>query len=77
MYIDKYIVAVTEDKLVLVGVNFAFDKSDLLPESYPVLDRGVKLLNSRSTVKVEIQGYTDYTGTDQYNQELSVGRLKL
>lgn len=76
VYIDKYIITAAEDKLVLVGVNFAFDKSDLLPESYPVLDRGVKLLNGRPDVKVEIQGYTDYTGTDEYNQELSVRRAE-
>jgi OOP family OmpA-OmpF porin len=72
--VDRYIAAISEDRLVLVGVNFAFDKSDLLPESYPVLDKAVILLNERFKANVEIQGYTDYIGTDEYNQELSVER---
>ncbi len=72
--VDKYIVAISEDKLVLVGVNFAFDKSDLLPESYIVLDKAVKLLNDKPKVDVEIEGYTDYIGSEEYNQQLSVER---
>jgi len=76
VYVDKYIMAVSDNILVLVGVNFAFDKSDLLPESYPVLDKGVKLLNDKPNVNVEIEGYTDYIGTDAYNQQLSVERAQ-
>ena len=75
-YVDKYIMAISNDRLVLVGVNFAFDKSDLLPESYPVLDKAVKLLNDKSNVDVEIEGYTDYIGSDAYNQELSIQRAQ-
>jgi outer membrane protein OmpA-like peptidoglycan-associated protein len=74
--VDRYILAISNDRLVLVGVNFAFDKSDLLPESYPVLDKAVKLLNDKPDVKVEIGGYTDYIGTEAYNQELSVQRAQ-
>jgi OOP family OmpA-OmpF porin len=74
--VDKYIVAVSNDRLVLIGVNFAFDKSDLLPESYPVLDQSVKLLNDKPEINVEIEGYTDYVGTDEYNQTLSVARAQ-
>ncbi len=72
--VDKYIVAISEDRLVLVGVNFAFDKSDLLPESYPVLDRAVRLLAEKPDVNVEIEGYTDFIGTAEYNQTLSEER---
>jgi OOP family OmpA-OmpF porin len=74
--VDRYIMALPNDKLVLVGVNFAFDKSDLLPESYPVLDKAVKILSDKSDVKVEIEGYTDYIGTGVYNQELSEDRAQ-
>jgi OOP family OmpA-OmpF porin len=74
--VDKYIYAIAEDRLVLVGVNFAFDKSDLLPESYTVLDKAVKLLNDKPNVNVEIEGYTDYIGTADYNQKLSVERAQ-
>ncbi len=74
--VDRYIMAIANDRLVLVGVNFAFDKSELLPESYPVLDKSVKLLEDKPDVDVEIEGYTDYIGTDAYNQELSVQRAQ-
>lgn len=74
--VEKGIVAVSEDRLVLVGVNFAFDKSDLLPESYYVLDKAVKLLKDNPKVNVEIEGYTDYIGTEDYNQKLSIDRAQ-
>ena len=74
--VDRYIKELSNNTLVLVGVNFAFDKSDLLPESYPVLDLAVKLLKDKPNIKVEIQGYTDYIGTDAYNQELSLDRAQ-
>jgi len=74
--VDRYIKAISEDRLVLIGVNFAFDKSDLLPESYPVLDKAVELLNNKPDVNVEIEGYCDYIGTEEYNQVLSVERAK-
>lgn len=72
--VDKYIYAITDDRIVLIGVNFAFDKSDLLPESYSVLDKGVKLLKDNPNVNVEIEGYTDYIGTAEYNMQLSIER---
>ena len=74
--VDRYIRAISDDRLVLVGVNFAFDKADLLPESYPVLDNAVKLLSDKSDVNVEIEGYCDYIGTEEYNQKLSVERAQ-
>lgn len=74
--VEKNIIAVSDDRLVLVGVNFAFDKSELLSESYPVLDKSVKLLKDRPEIKVEIEGYTDYIGTEEYNQKLSVERAE-
>jgi Outer membrane protein and related peptidoglycan-associated (lipo)proteins len=76
VFTDKYILAFKDDKLVLVGVKFAFDKSDLLPESYELLDKSVELLNTKPDAKFEVQGYTDYIGTDAYNQELSVKRAQ-
>jgi len=75
--VDRYIMELSKDVLVLVGVNFEFDKSALLPESYPVLDKSVKLLSDKPDINVEIQGYTDYVGTAAYNQELSVERAQV
>jgi len=73
---DRYILAFKDDKLVLVGVKFAFDKSDILPESRELLDRSVDLLNTKPDAKFEVEGYTDYIGTNAYNQQLSVERAQ-
>ena len=74
---DKCIVVLPDDKLVLIGVRFAFDKSDLLMESYPILDKAIVLINGRPDVShIEIQGYTDSVGTDDYNNTLSMKRAQ-
>ncbi|PKL92101.1 MAG: hypothetical protein CVV21_04955 [Candidatus Goldiibacteriota bacterium HGW-Goldbacteria-1] len=72
--VDRYILSLANDKLVLVGVNFAFDESTLLPESYAVLNKTVKLMKEKPEMKVEISGYTDYVGSSNYNIELSRDR---
>lgn len=72
--VDRYILSIANDKLVLVGVNFAFDEATLTPESYAVLDKTVKLMKDRPAMKVEVQGYTDYVGTSNYNIELAAER---
>lgn len=74
--VDRYILSLANDKLVLVGVNFAFDESTLLPESYAVLDKTVKLMKDKPSLKVEITGYTDYIGSTDYNINLSLDRAK-
>lgn len=74
--VEKTIYAVSEDRLVLVGVNFAFDKSELLPESYTVLYKSVRLLKDNPNVNIEIEGYTDYIDTKEYNQILSEERAQ-
>lgn len=74
--VDRYIQEVSKDKLVLVGVNFDFDKSNLLSESYPVLNKVAALLKDRPDVNVEIEGYTDYVGSLAYNLNLSIERAE-
>lgn len=61
----------------LRGVNFAFDKSDLTPESIAILDQAVEVLTQYPNLKVEVAGHTDAIGTDQYNQGLSERRAKV
>ncbi|MDZ7767353.1 MAG: OmpA family protein [Melioribacteraceae bacterium] len=74
--VEKPIYAISEDRLTLVGVNFDFNKSELLPESHAVLDKAVTLLKNSPDVRVEIQGYTDNVGTVDYNQKLSKDRAE-
>lgn len=60
---------------ILKQVEFAFDKSDILPVSYPILDEVVRLLQVSTEIKlVSIEGHTDNQGKADYNQKLSEDR---
>jgi OOP family OmpA-OmpF porin len=62
--------------LVLRGVNFEFDKWDLTPESYPILEHAVKVLNAQADFLVTVDGHTDSMGSDSYNIRLSYKRAR-
>ncbi len=68
--------AIVEDKWVLIGVNFDFNKATLRPESYPILDHAAQILLSHTDVNVEVQGHTDQIGSDKYNDNLSLRRAE-
>lgn len=53
---------------------FAFDKSELKPESRSMLDDLVRQLKSTNYDVVLVTGHTDRIGSAQYNQKLSVRR---
>lgn len=59
------------DKIVLRGVNFEFDRSQLTPNARTILDGVSEALASAPNVRVEIGGHTDAKGSDEYNQKLS------
>jgi OOP family OmpA-OmpF porin len=68
--------APVEQKIVLRGIQFDLDKSDIKPEYQPILDEAVSSLKSKPDVKVVINGHTDNSGTAQYNMGLSEKRAK-
>lgn len=59
------------ESMVLKNIFFDFDKSDLLPASFPELNKLVGLMKKYPKMKVEIAGHTDYKGSVEYNQRLS------
>ena len=61
---------------VLNNVFFEFNKFELQKESYPELDRLAALLQKSATMKIELSGYTDSTGTNAYNDKLSNSRAQ-
>jgi OOP family OmpA-OmpF porin len=63
------------EKPILIGVHFDFDKYDLRPESYPVLNHAVEILKKFSDIEVKIDGHTDSFGTNDYNIQLSERRV--
>jgi hypothetical protein len=64
------------EKLMLSNVFYEFDSSTIKKESFPELNRLVRLLSDNQNVTVEIGGYTDSIGTKEYNLELSEKRAK-
>lgn len=60
--------------LVLTGVKFKFDSSQIEPASSQILNRAVEALRKANSVNVRIVGHTDNIGTNAYNQKLSQRR---
>ena len=58
----------------LRGVQFAFDKADVAPDSRVVLDVAAEQLGRCPGVRVRVEGHTDFVGADAYNQRLSERR---
>ncbi len=56
------------------AVLFGFDQASLTEKSEPTLDDLIKILNKYPDMNLELQGHTDNTGTDSYNQGLSERR---
>lgn len=52
-------------------IHFAFNKDQIRPESFPVLDAVVDVLNKNPDIKLEVQGHTDNRGSASYNKRLS------
>jgi outer membrane protein OmpA-like peptidoglycan-associated protein len=56
------------------NITFATDSADLNSSFYSVLDSVALVLNEYDKTLIEIAGHTDNTGSDEYNQSLSVRR---
>src|SRR5215470_15842432 len=61
-------------KIVLRGVNFDFDKSNIRPDAVPILEEACKTLKAEPSIDVSCDGYTDSIGSDAYNMALSKRR---
>lgn len=59
------------------GINFDLDKSTLRPESYLQLHEIAAELKHQPGLKVDIRGYTDSSGSEQHNLQLSKSRAKV
>jgi len=64
------------ERIVLRGVNFDFDKSNIRPDAAVILDEAVNVLGTGAGPAVSIEGHTDSVGTDAYNQGLSERRAE-
>jgi len=65
-----------EEKSTFVFRNIYFDtnKSNIKPQSEPILDEVAAYLKANPGMKMEVQGHCDSRGTAQYNMKLSGAR---
>ncbi len=56
-------------------VYFKFNKWDVDPKSFKVLDEVVETLNAAPDIKIWIEGHTDSKGSNKYNKKLSQKRV--
>jgi len=61
---------------VMIPVLFDTDKTDIKPESGPLIAEVIKLMQQNPSLKLRIEGHTDTQGTPAYNVTLSDGRAK-
>jgi outer membrane protein OmpA-like peptidoglycan-associated protein len=60
--------------VAIYGIYFDTDKSEVKPESDPVLEEIVNLLNMRPSLRLYVVGHTDNVGKFDYNMTLSQQR---
>jgi OmpA-OmpF porin, OOP family len=63
----------TTGKVVLY-VNFAFNRAQLLPDAMPVIQEVVSVMKTSPDLKLDVDGHTDGIGSADYNQKLSEAR---
>ena len=64
------------EKMILSNVFYEFDSWNITQESNSELNKLVSLLSDNKDVTIEIGGYTDSVGTDEYNLDLSEKRAR-
>lgn len=64
------------ESIILKNIFFEYDKTTLLPKSFPELDKVLDFMETNNISLIEISGHTDSDGSDDYNRNLSEGRAK-
>lgn len=59
-----------------IEVNFATDRSEILPASRPQIAEVAALLKDASSLRLAVNGHTDNSGTAAHNRNLSEARAK-
>ena len=56
---------------MLRGVHFDFNKANIRPGDAAVLDEAAQILKANPNVVVDVNGYCDAIGSEEYNLRLS------
>ena len=68
--------ALNKDGFMALYINFDTGKSDIKPESMPIIDQIAALMKAHADLKISIEGHTDNVGTPASNKTLSEQRAK-
>jgi outer membrane protein OmpA-like peptidoglycan-associated protein len=63
-----------QERIVLRGVHFDFNRSNIRPDAVPILDEAADILSKHPDVTVDVNGYCDIIGSYPYNLRLSQRR---
>jgi OOP family OmpA-OmpF porin len=74
--VDRDGCVIESSVIVLQGVHFEYNSAQLTSSSISILAQAVDSLRGQATMKVEVAGHTDSTGSDAYNVELSARRAR-
>jgi outer membrane protein OmpA-like peptidoglycan-associated protein len=64
------------DGHIALYINFDTGKSVVKPESQPIIEQIVQMMNSNPDLKIGVEGHTDNVGTPASNKSLSEARAK-
>ncbi|NMO20590.1 OmpA family protein [Pyxidicoccus fallax] len=75
---ERQVVYLTEKTLEITErIFFAFDRTEVLPRSYPLMEQVAKVLREHPELeRVVVEGHTDNIGGAEYNRRLSQARAE-
>jgi outer membrane protein OmpA-like peptidoglycan-associated protein len=65
-----------QERIVLRGVHFDFNRANIRPDAAPILDEAADILSKHPDVTVDVNGYCDIIGSYRYNLRLSQRRAE-
>ena len=60
-----------QERIVLRGVHFDFNKARIRADAIPILDEAADILRQHPNVNIDVNGYCDSIGSVAYNSKLS------
>ncbi|MCZ6899692.1 MAG: OmpA family protein, partial [Bacteroidetes bacterium] len=60
----------------LENLLFARGRADISPSSHSELDELAKMMKERQSIRIQLEGHTDFQGNEQKNLELSQARVE-
>jgi outer membrane protein OmpA-like peptidoglycan-associated protein len=71
---NDILTALNNDGRIALYINFDTGKSDVKPDSQPIIDQISEMLKSNPELKISIEGHTDNVGNSTANKTLSENR---